>query len=144
VRPHPRWLACFPAPTSGNVNLFIGGRNFASVSVGSVTVNNVTCLIAQSSLWTDANITCVLPEGTGTFLPVLVTVDGQISNSWNLSYAAPVVSSITPGNSPTTGTRLTINGNGFGTTASQMPLVTSVRGVRCVMPTMVLVPCDVL
>ncbi len=100
-------------PAAGGVSFVISGLNFGTYDKGNITIGGVPCPVTQLALYQDNTVACQLPAGVGTALPVLIVVDGQQSGSLNFSYAAPVISTMTPTNGPTSGVRLTLQGSGF-------------------------------
>lgn len=101
--------------TSGGSVMTITGINFG-VS-GYATINNVAC---TASTVTHVQILCTVAAGMGTALPVKVTVlDRSTTTSASLvfNYNAPVITAVTPLNSPTSGGgTMTITGTSFGIT----------------------------
>jgi len=102
-------------PTQGGERLRIFGSNFG-IDPGtprSISVNGVAC--DSVNLVSDTEFTGLLPEGAGTFLPMVVTVAGFIMPTLTYNYLPPSISSITPPTSPPAGgTVITITGDNFG------------------------------
>lgn len=91
----------------------------------TVTLGSAAC---TNPVATHNQITCTVPAGQGTSLPLVAVVDGQASNSLSLGYAAPSLGSISPTSGSTAGGyNLTLSGNNFATTGA---LVT-VGGLSC-------------
>ena len=98
------------APTAGGTVITLSGGNFGTS--GMITVNGAP---ATPTGYGDAMITCLLPAGQGTDLPVVVSSGGQDSNPVIFSYDAPLLATISPATGPTAGgTRLTLTGTSFG------------------------------
>ncbi len=98
-------------PTTGGTLLTISGSNFGA-SGAAISVGGATCSLTQQ---TQTQLICASPPGAGATNAVLVTVDGQSSNTSNFAYAAPALSSLSPAGGPTSGNvPLTINGSNFG------------------------------
>ncbi len=100
-------------PPSGGTSVTIMGSNFTSNAtvtfggnVGSDTFVSSTELMATS------------PPGAGS-VSVVVTENGQTSNSVTFSYLAPTISSISPSSGPPSGgTVVTITGSNFTSNAT--------------------------
>jgi hypothetical protein len=106
--------------TAGNVLLTINGLNFGPDGAArSVTIGTAACPPAVGAPASHTSIVCTLPEGQGHDLALDVTVDGQVSSAaLSFSYDPPSITSVTPSSGASIGgTRLTINGNNFGTQA---------------------------
>ena len=104
-------------PTAGGSDLLLLGSNFGTYDVGSVTVGNQTCSVAQTTLYNDSSITCSLPANVGTGWTVQLTVNGVPSNLYPFAYQAPQIQTVTPTNGPTSGLRLTLQGVNFGSSS---------------------------
>lgn len=114
------------APTQGGNDLVITGTNFAA-SETQVTVGGVACSLTQLQ---PTQLTCRVPPGVGTNLPIVVTVGGQVATdpALSLSYLGPVITSANPTAGPTAGgATLTLTGLNFGTTQGSV----TVGGVNC-------------
>jgi len=99
------------APTSGGTALTLTGSNFGLTP--TVVVGGRNCPV---TVHTHTQAVCMLPEGQGKDLEVLLTAGGQFSNIQLFSYAAPSVTSVSPSSGPTEGgILLTIRGSSFGT-----------------------------
>lgn len=101
-------------PITGGTQLTING-NFLG-SFGAVTVGDVFC---TSPTFSQTQVTCTLPPGTGT-VDVVVTrlPDAQTSNAFPISYDPPVLSSVAPSTGNLEGgTVLSVTGLNFATTA---------------------------
>jgi IPT/TIG domain len=102
-------------PTSGAVgtSVTINGNNFGNPQgTSSVTFNGVSA--GTASAWSNTAITVTVPANA-TSGNVVVTVNGQTSNTVNFTVTPPVptITSIIPTSGPV-GTPVTINGNNFG------------------------------
>jgi hypothetical protein len=85
--------------TGGGGNLIVSGANFGPT--GTLFLGPYQCYPTGAG-WGQTSITCAIPEGQGTALPVVVTVSGQSSNGSVLfNYNAPTVTQLTPSNGPT-------------------------------------------
>lgn len=84
---------------------------------GVVTIGSSTCYWdATTGFWQHGLINCLVPSGSGSYLPVQVTVGGQTSNIVYFSYA-PVINTVAvqSGSASTAGgSVLFLNGTGFG------------------------------
>lgn len=106
-------------PTAGSVLITINGNNFGSASsTRFVSIAGKPCPISGTPTFT--RITCTLPEGEGSGLPLVVNVDSQTNAQFSFSYDVPVTSGLTIGSASTEGssnspsTWLTITGSNFG------------------------------
>jgi hypothetical protein len=100
-------------PTSGGTLITITGSNFGLNH--SVTVGGQAAALQAGSSHTQ--VICTLPEGQGTNVAVVLTAGGQASPAAFINYNAPAITSISPGNGPTSGSiPITINGSNFGIT----------------------------
>ncbi len=109
------------APTAGGTTLTISGQNFGADGVSRrVTINGSGTCSASSTAVAHTSITCTLPPGAGSNLPVDVEVDGQPSSvNGSLSYDPPAITAVTPTHGAATGSiPLTIVGSNFSSTAS--------------------------
>lgn len=107
--------------TDAIVRITLIGDDFELASIPTVLVDNNPCFDVQvssielvcvvvipcvnSSISSDAQLTCILPEGTGTGRSVTVqqTTDGlsvQSPPAFLLSYAEPTVTTVTSENQP--------------------------------------------
>lgn len=103
-------------PTSGGYCLTINGDNFGgSLAETSVTIGGEPCLTV-TRMTPHKNFTCFAPGLGGKDLPLVVTVEGQISTDGTLfSYDAPVISNTSLTTFSTAGaTQLTVYGSSFG------------------------------
>ena len=99
-------------PTSvlpGTPVMFVGS-GFGSQSSGSVTFNNQPAASIQA--WQDTQVTATVAAGTMGGL-AYVSQNGVRSNGLTFSMTPPTLSNITP-TSVLPGTRVTLNGSGFG------------------------------
>jgi IPT/TIG domain-containing protein len=103
------------------VSISINGSNFGSnVGLISVTLNGVPCTGITLSI-AQMEITCTLPAGSGSSIPLVVTVDGQSSAAYYLTRpGSPSVISTNISILPTSTCPITINGNNFGTNISEI------------------------
>jgi hypothetical protein len=109
------------APTAGGTVITITGQNFGADGVSRrVTINGSGDCSSPSTALAHTSITCTLPPGAGSNLPVGVEVDGQTSSvDGSLSYDPPAITAVTPTHGPATGSiPLTIVGSNFSATAS--------------------------
>jgi IPT/TIG domain/Tyrosine-protein kinase ephrin type A/B receptor-like len=131
-------------PTSGTLDSFaitVAGSSFGAT--GLVTVNGKTCSPTGAG-HSHSSVECLLPEGSGGTVPVVVSVDGQVSESRSFVYDSPDITSISPTTGDTSGgTTITINGNSFGISGSvsiggrTCPIVNSVYShklIHCELP----------
>jgi VCBS repeat-containing protein len=104
-------------PTTGGTLLAVVGSNFGSATGAStvpaglpvITVNGKPCAVPTTYVPTAAHdqLTCILPEGQGASVPVVVTVAGQAAAvPATYTYARPQVRSVSPSSGPTSGRRL--------------------------------------
>jgi hypothetical protein len=111
-------------PTQGGIDLTLTGTGFFS-SGASVTVGGAVCAVTSQG---DTHVVCILPEGQGRDLPVVVTVGGQTSNSVSFSYDAPEIHSISPTKGPAQGgIDLTLVGTNLGASGASV----TVGGAGC-------------
>ena len=86
------------APTDGAVRLVVHGFNFGDYSINrSLSIENVGACVVLASSYNEERVECVAPEGSGTNLQVMLTVDGQTnqpSTSSLINYAAPVIDQV--------------------------------------------------
>lgn len=100
--------------TSGGFSTTISGNGFGSN--GTVTIGGRSC---TATSWSDTEIECIVPEGQGANLPLIVTNDLGESGSLFFSYDPPRLDSILPSEIGTSGgTVLTLTGSNFGLTPS--------------------------
>jgi hypothetical protein len=100
-------------PTSGGTVITLTGSNFGLNKV--VTVGGQAATVQPGSTHTE--VLCALPPGQGTNVPVVLTAGEQASPAAFISYNAPAITSISPGNGPTSGSiPITIIGTDFGQT----------------------------
>ncbi len=72
-------------PEAGGTVLTLAGSDFGATA-GSVTVDGAACPVLT---WSDGEITCTLPAGTGVDVPVIVVdAAGTSSNTALFSYVA--------------------------------------------------------
>lgn len=110
--------------TAGGQPLTITGTNFGTdsdIAAGFVTVHYGTYQ-ATSCSHADANtIVCTTVAGVGSNLQVYIVAGGQtstLSGAISVSYAAPSISNVSPGELETDGTTtVTISGSNFGTSS---------------------------
>lgn len=93
----------------------------------TITVGGKPCAVIPSTSTTQTQLLCRTPSGVGS-LPVVVTVNGQSSNSTALyAYSPPVVAAISPASGPTSG-RAAPTLNADGSIALGPPLSMTVLG----------------
>lgn len=92
-------------PTTGNYSVTLSGLNFGVDPLQYVTVGGRLCpVISRVPHVNHSSVTCLLPPGQGAFLPVNVTVNGQISSdAVAFSFDPPAVNSVAPMGGPTSG-----------------------------------------
>lgn len=106
-------VAADRSPTAGGVDVCIRGHNFG-VSRPRITIGGKLCVSPSAADGASyplepvshSLIRCSSPAGEGADLPVLVTVNAQVSAeapAATYSYNTPVVTGITPANGPTSG-----------------------------------------
>lgn len=113
-------------PTSGtaagNISLTVNGNHFGTTA--SVAINGVNCPVQTRS---HTELVCTVPSGSGSNLPVTVSVQSQTSNPQTFSYTGPHIDSISPLSGPSTGNiPLQIDGTNFAVGAT-----VSVGGANC-------------
>ena len=119
-------------PCSGNARFNVTGENFGSFNPAiKIFVGSLECL--QSVWLSNSLVQCVSPPGRGHSHLVSVFVDGQrnavIASSVNISYAPPEIKLLSPRRVSTTGgTRVFVNGSGFGHTDPGGELSLSIFG----------------
>jgi hypothetical protein len=83
--------------TDGTSTMVVNGISFG-LTTGSVSVTSRSTGVVQACsapVWGNNQITCSFPPGVGDVF-VTVTASGQVSNSVNVSYALPTISSLSP------------------------------------------------
>ncbi len=128
-------------PTVGGTTITITGVSMSPSA--TVKIGDNVCA-AFSSTQTYSYLECQLAEGSGTNLPVVVTVDGQVSASVPFNYDNPSITSVAPSVATTDGgVALVLTGNNFATsgtvTVGGQPCVISGSGwthtrVECTLP----------
>eukprot|EP01133_Synstelium_polycarpum_P013432 gene13432-15830_t len=98
-----------PPTTIGGVVTLYGSNFGANVGAISVSVADQPCT-SLSLPTAHATIMCSVGPGTGSNIPMTITVDGQSTSDFTFNYAPPVITSITQ-----SGTTLTMLGSSFGT-----------------------------
>lgn len=111
------------APVVGGFSITINGENFGAATTSRRVIVNGTaakdCLADQ--LTPHSRVVCTAPPGVGHDVPVDITVDGQSSPPSPFSYAAPVITAVTPTHGPAAGGRtLTISGSNWYTLDSDI------------------------
>ena len=102
------------APSEGGTVITVNGSNFGPSPSITIGENAATVLTASHG-----QITCVLPAGQGASREVRVSAGNQTSAAASFSYAAPIISGLSPSSGPTAGgTTITLFGNNFGTSAT--------------------------
>ena len=102
----------------GDSITFTGTSFGASRGTSSISFNG---LAAIPSVWTDTSITVPVPAGASTG-PVLVTVNGAISNPTNFTvFVPPSITSLSV-NSGFPGARITITGSNFAATQGSVQI----------------------
>jgi hypothetical protein len=107
-------LSPLTGPTIGGTIVSATGINFGPPGSNiSVTVDGTPSPMVNYSSHT--SLSFVTPAGSGAINPVIITVEGQGSNSFNFTYAAPIVNNLTPNSGPEEGgTPVSIFGENFG------------------------------
>ena len=86
-------------PAAGGVNLQVNGTNFGLAA--TVTVDGKQCVVSTA---THTQVTCTLPVGQGSGLPVVLQAADQVATSpFTFRYNSPVVDSVSPLSGPTVG-----------------------------------------
>ncbi|PRP82836.1 outer membrane autotransporter barrel domain-containing protein [Planoprotostelium fungivorum] len=128
----PNITSTTKVPTAGG-NIIINGTNFpASSSQISVLVNGAYCYPVDILL-PFYSIRCRAVGGTGTNLPVNVSVSGSAYTSTVMSYLPPAFFNASSG--PTIGGLITIYGSQFGNDPTA--LVITANGALCQNPSIV-------
>jgi len=129
----PRITSVTPKIAASGSGIFLTLDGFSFGLSGTVTVNNVLCDASDGGQWTHRIVSCALPVGSGSHVPVQLTTGGQTSNIGNFSYA-PIISSIgvAAGQAAWTegGATLIVTGTGFSTPAYDSAAV-SINGKDC-------------
>jgi hypothetical protein len=109
-------LSNYSFPTLGAVDVSIFGSNFASQDLSPRIMFGKT-LSARVTWVSDSSIVARVMPGAGASLPAAVSILGIRSSApFGMSYAPPILSSVSPSNAPTDGPyMLTISGTAFGT-----------------------------
>ena len=102
--------------TTGAVILTISGKNFLQPGClpGTVQIGGGACPAVAGSSWTNRQIQCTVPAGTGAALPLSVTtracnsstgqnVGGLESRSFPFSYTPPSITGFSPTTCPAAG-----------------------------------------
>lgn len=110
-------LSYASAPTSGGTLITLNGANFGGILAStSASLNGAVVTVDSVS---HSKLVLQLPAGSGSNLPLTVTVSGQISNTTQFSYEPPAIDSIIASSLPTAGaTSITLTGKNFGTSPS--------------------------
>jgi hypothetical protein len=118
------------APTSASATITVFGSNFLNVDTSPEARLGLT-LCGTTSWITQTSINCRHPKGTGGNHRVSITVRGNVGCNMEIfTYGAPVVSSVSPANAPTSsGTTLTITGKNFG--HKNLSPVATIGSTRC-------------
>jgi len=96
---------------SGLVTLI--GTSFGYGAASTVTINDDVCEPVLN--WNHTHIVCAVPPGLGLNNPLVLTVEGQVSNTVLYDYPPPDISDLLPPNGTTAGGELvTIVGGNFG------------------------------
>src|SRR4029079_9796015 len=95
------------------------GASGATVSLGGAA-----CPVTAQS---HTQVSCRLPAGQGTGLPVVLSVGGQTSNTLTFAYAPPQIIGFSPAAGPTEGGSLAISGVNFGVFGATV----TVAGLDC-------------
>ena len=110
------------APTVGSTVITLTGSNFGAS--GTVFINGTNASLTGPG-YSDTVITCLLPEGQGANVPVIVRSGGQDSNAFLFSYDAPVISNVVASTAPTSGSvPITVQGSNFGSAGARVVLGT--------------------
>jgi len=112
-------------PSAGGTRVTIAGANFSAQAL--VTVGGAGCTVEGMPVTT--SIVCITPPGSiGSTTVVVVNPDSQNGQKVNgFTYAAPIVSSVTPSSGPTAGgTLVTVAGQHFHASAT-----VTVGGTAC-------------
>ncbi|MGC3958876.1 MAG: IPT/TIG domain-containing protein [Verrucomicrobiota bacterium] len=100
-------------PEIGGITVTLRGTNFGTSGVVTVGTNGNNAIISG---WSHNQIQFTLPPGTGTNVPVVVTVGGQISPAVGFNYFRPAITNVSPATGPTAGgSFITLKGMYFGT-----------------------------
>jgi hypothetical protein len=120
--------------TSGGAVLTIDGFYFGAS--GTVFVGGVVCPRSSGQYYTDTQILCTLPAGTGRNVSVSVTstttaIPTGLANFAVFSYLPPTVTSITGVFQTQGGNLITITGTNFGISTAPSIVVVQFNGVGC-------------
>ena len=129
-----------------SVDVHIGTAAAATVNAAGVATLQSPNLLASAKVLptTSCNLTvlhrqlqCFLPAGVGILTAVSVSVLGQstVFTTTNLTYALPVVTTVSPQSwspSSSTGTSATLTGSGFGSSSSDVKVPCCREPVRAV------------
>jgi large repetitive protein len=110
----------FPAtlPTAGGETVTVIGSGFGTQSA-AVQVGEQSCPVQGAVA--DNQITCLGPPGQGVGLPLVVTVDGQSSNTVSIDFSPPFIDQLMADTLPTAGgVTLTVQGQNFGTSQASV------------------------
>ncbi|KAF2070534.1 hypothetical protein CYY_008152 [Polysphondylium violaceum] len=114
----PTILSATSSTTSGS-EITIQGTSFGQVGTAiSVSVSNQECLDPIVTI-DHTTATCKAPAGSGKSNPLILTVATQTSNSFDLAYGLPTVSSSTK-SSTQGGDIVTLTGSNFGSSVDSV------------------------
>ncbi|EGG21098.1 IPT/TIG domain-containing protein [Cavenderia fasciculata] len=128
-------------PTTGGF-ITIQGTSFYNL-VSALTLGGNSCGVL-SYVTAHTIVRCQMPAGSGIY-PSTLKVGAQVSNSFNVMYETPVVSTVTQNISPLGGS-ITISGSNFfndatriqvtvgGVVCSNVNIVTAHTSISCTMP----------
>ena len=98
--------------------IVVTGTNFGEAGA-TVDIGGQPCPVLSQS---HGQLKCVVPAGSGTQQPLVVTVAGQASAPADFAYSAPLIGKITPGMVPSAGAAITISGRGFGVSGAAVTI----------------------
>ncbi len=99
-------------PTQGGGVITLNGSNFGQSP--QVRVGTQTTSVIAGTL-TPTQLQFPMPAGAGANIPISLSVGGQLSNTLNISYSLPTITTVLPPNGPTAGgTEIELIGNNFG------------------------------
>lgn len=103
--------------TAGDqITITMSGSGFGTASATiNAYVADVPCDI---QVYDQDSLECTLPAGSGADQNAYVSVNSQQSGNFDYDYPAPVLSTISHSNGPTSGSEITVTGTDFATTGS--------------------------
>lgn len=111
-----------PVPSQSGIPLTIIGSNFGLGNASTVSLDGQSCAVTPGH--GHGMLQCISPGGVGAQRPLVMTVAGQDSEVFEVSFTAPQLSSLAPHVLPTRGNvTLTLQGQHFGTDIAKVSVM---------------------